>query len=106
MPLSLPAFQFSLYPQLLAAALLVGGVSVAMFFLARLLAKVLLLKGRARRTLILFLCTPGVSVAAGVAAECVDQAPFAVAALLATVATALLARAWSHVVIRTSDDVN
>lgn len=46
----------------------------------------------------MFLCTQGVSTAEGVAEKCVYQASFAVAALLATVATALLYRAWSHVV--------
>lgn len=84
------------------------GVCGGMFLLARVLANVLLLKGRARRTIILFVCTPGITVTGGlVAASGVNggAAVVIVAAGVAVVATTLMARAWSHVVIRTSNDV-
>lgn len=87
------------------SAALCAGVAVAMILLARLLAASLLLKGRARRTLMLYLCTPGATVATGVTPSGYASFPYATAVMLATLFAAAMARMWSHFVIRTSDDI-
>lgn len=89
----------------LGSAALCAGVAIAMILLARLLAASLLLKGRARRTLILYLCTPGATVATGVTPSGYAAFPYATAVMLATLFAAIMARMWSHIVIRSSDDI-
>lgn len=84
---------------------LCGGVSLMMLLLARLLSSALLLRGRAKRTLILYLCMQGTVVGAGLAPVSFSPAPHVASAIIGLMCIVVMARAWSHVVIRTSKDV-
>lgn len=84
---------------------LCGGVVVMMVLLGRALGSALLLDERAKRTLILYLCTQGTVIGAGIAPIGFPSAPLVASALVGLVFAVVMGRAWSHVVIRTSTDV-
>lgn len=84
---------------------LCAGVTGMMVLLARLLSSMLLLKGRAKRTLILYLCIQGTVMGAGLAPARYSGAPHVASAIIGLVCIGVMARSWSKVVIRTSGDV-
>lgn len=84
---------------------LCGGVVLMMVLLGRALGSALLLNLRAKRTLILYLCTQGAVVGVGVAPAGFPAAPLVASALVGLAFAMFMGRAWSHVMIRTSTDV-
>jgi hypothetical protein len=83
---------------------LCGGIVFGMALLGRLLSKILGLDVRARRTLILYLCSQGSAAAAGLAPGSISSAPI-VAATAVGLGTALgMAKRWRKVVVRTCAD--
>jgi hypothetical protein len=89
---------------LLGSFALCGGVVAAAAALGLLLSELVGLDTRAKRTLVLYLCSQGSAVAAGLAPAPASAAPSAAAALLGMVASSVLSRRWSKVVVRTSGD--
>lgn len=84
---------------------LCAGVAIMMLLLGRALASALLLDVRAKRTLILYLCTQGTVVGMAVSPNGFAAAPHVASALVGLAFATILGKLWSHVVIRTSTDV-
>lgn len=84
---------------------LCGGVSVMMLILGRALGSALLLDERAKRTLVLYLCTQGTVIGAGVAPAGFAAAPHVASAFVGLGFAVIMGKVWSQVVIRTSTDV-
>lgn len=84
---------------------LCGGVVLMMVLVGRALGSALLLNERAKRTLILYLCTQGTVIGAGVAPAGFPAAPLVASAVVGLAFAIIMGRTWSHVVIRTSTDV-
>lgn len=82
-----------------------GGVVLMMWLLGRALGSALLLDERAKRTLVLYLCTQGTVIGTGVAPHGFSPAPHVASAFVGLIVTLLLGQIWSHVVIRRSTDV-
>lgn len=84
---------------------LCAGVVGMMALLGRALGAALLLDERAKRTLILYLCTQGAVIGAGIAPRTFTTAPPVASAAVGLVLTAFLAKRWKKVIVRTSRDV-
>jgi hypothetical protein len=89
---------------LIASVLLCGGIVVGMALLGRVLSRLLGLDVRAGRTLILYLCSQGSAVAAGLAPASLSTAPIVVATVLGLATSLGLAKRWRKVVVRTRED--
>lgn len=84
---------------------LCGGVVAMMGLAGRALGAGLRLDERAKRTLMLYLCTQGAVVGAAIAPAEFAAAPPVAAAVCGLGFTVFFARRWSKVVIRTSKDI-
>ncbi|CDF38812.1 unnamed protein product [Chondrus crispus] len=82
---------------------LCGGVVLMMMLVGRALGSALLLDGRAKRTLILYLCTQGTVIGTGIAPTGFPSAPLVASTLVGLIFAVVMGRAWSHVVIRTNN---
>lgn len=89
---------------LLGSIALCGGIVTVMIGLGLLLSALLGLDTRAKRTLILYLCSQGSAVASGLAPSCLASATSASAAILGIILTLIFSKRWSKVVVRTSGD--
>lgn len=90
---------------LVGSVALCGGVILMMVLLGRALGAALLLDERAKRTLILYLCTQGTVIGAGISPSGFPSAPMVASALVGLGFAIVMGKAWSKVVIRTSTDV-
>ena len=84
---------------------LCGGVVLLMWVLGRGLAYALKLDERAKRTLILYLCSQGVMYGTGLAPPGFGTSPHVASGLVGLAFGVIMGRFWSKVVIKTSTDV-
>lgn len=82
--------------------LMSGIIMLAMGLLGRLLGAALRLDVRAKRTLLLYLCSQGSAAASGLSRSPHSAFPFAASAVLGIVMTYVLFKRWGEVVIRKS----
>lgn len=88
--------------EMVCGLLFCGFVMLAMAVLGRLLGAALRLDVRAKRTLLLYLCSQGSAAASGLSRSSHAVFPFAASALLGVVLTYVMWRRWGEVVIRKS----
>lgn len=84
---------------------LCGGVVLLMWVLGRGLAYALKLDERAKRTLILYLCSQGVMYGTGLSPAGFATSPHVASGLVGLAFGVIMGRFWSKVVIKTSTDV-
>jgi hypothetical protein len=81
-----------------------GSITLLMGLLGRALGAALHLDVRAKRTLILYLCSQGATAAAGLVPRSGAIAPTVASAITGLIAAYVLSKRWSKVVVRTSID--
>lgn len=82
-----------------------AGVALMMWLLGRALGSGLHLDERAKRTLVLYLCTQGTVIGAAVSPAGFSPAPHVASAIVGLTLAVIMGQIWSHVVIRRSKDV-